>query len=129
MRRPLWLRLLLGLWAVWFNAALLEAPGIHTCAVHSGAAAGVHSHASAPAQMHSHAAHAASPTAPSKDTGTCTCLGNCCGVTAFVPGDSAPNIVAHYAAIAPRRIGNAVVAPTVDRPYARPFANGPPSVV
>jgi hypothetical protein len=131
VQRPLWLRLLIGLWAVWFNAALLEAPGIHTCAVHSGVAAGGHAHRAAamPMPSHSHMAHDSTQTAPSKDAGTCSCLGACCSAAPVVPSEPAVDIVAHYTAIAARRVGNAVAAPSVERPYARPFANGPPTLV
>jgi len=116
---------------VWFNAALLEAPGVHACAVHSGVASSVapsaHGHASATMVMQGHGAHEAP--APSSDNAcACTCLGTCCGVSPFVSSAPPISIAAHYASIAARRIGQRVVAPSVDRPHARPFANGPPSL-
>lgn len=129
VRRPLWTRLLIGLWAVWFTAALIEAPGIRMCAMHSGAAATGSAHASADMPMQSHMQHEHSP-APSKDpAGCCTCLGLCCVLPTLLPKEAAPTIVAHYAAIAPRRIESTVVAPYLERPYQRPFANGPPGIV
>lgn len=130
MPRPLWLRLFVGLWAVWFNAALLEAPGVHACAVHSGAPAASHAHGSAEVPMqHQHGAHDASAPASDKDACACTCLGMCCGVSPFVGTDKTPTIVEHYAMLLERRIGQDVAAPNVERPYDRPFANGPPSLV
>jgi hypothetical protein len=113
---------------VWFNAALLEAPGVHACQVHSATAATAHSHGSSTMPMSTHGGHHASQ--PAKDDGAaCSCLGVCCGVSPFIGSGEAPDIAAHYAALAPRRIGHVVVAPSVDRPFARPFANGPPSIV
>jgi len=127
VRHPFWLRALIALWAVWFNAALLEAPGVHACQVHSAAAVTSHAHGPAGMPMAAHGGHHAS--SPSKDDGAaCSCLGVCCGVSPFISSDEAPDIAAHYAALAPRRIGHFVAAPSVDRPFARPFANGPPRV-
>ncbi|HEY4133353.1 MAG TPA: hypothetical protein VGM50_22230 [Gemmatimonadaceae bacterium] len=127
--RSVWVRLFVGLWAVWFNAALLEAPGVHTCAVHSGVAGASHSHAAAGAPMRGHAVHDASMPSPKDDACACTCLGMCCGVSPFVPTQNVPTIAEHYATLFERRIGRDVVAPHVDRPFDRPFANGPPSLV
>jgi len=127
VERSPWFRLLIGLWAVWFNAALLEAPGIHACAVHSRAA----THGVAPVQMESHA-HAmpdASPNMPNNEDCACTRLGVCCSAAAILPSGSAPIVVAHYTALVTRRLGNAVAAPNVARAHARPFVNGPPSLV
>lgn len=129
VRRPLWTRLLIGLWAIWFTASLIEAPGIRMCAMHSGVAAASHTHASAEMPMQSHMQHG-QPPAPGKDpAGCCTCLGLCCVLPTLLPKEAAPTIVAHYAAIAPRRIESTVVAPHLERSYERPFANGPPGIV
>jgi hypothetical protein len=112
---------------VWFNAALLEAPGVHACAVHSAVAGTADTHGSADMPMEAHSGHHAS--SPSKEhAAACSCLGVCCGVSPFISSDEAPDIAAHYAALAPRRIGHVVAAPTVDRPFDRPFANGPPRI-
>lgn len=128
MPRPLWLKVLIGLWAVWFNAALLEAPGVHACAVHSGAGAMAHGGHTADMAMTGHDGHAA--TAPSHETThQCSCLGVCCSVTPATVPSTSWRIVAHYAAPAPAQLGAFIAAPVRDRPHERPFANGPPRLV
>jgi len=131
VRRPAWLRLFIGLWALWFNAALLEAPGIHTCAVHSNVAMAGHHHGSAEMPMAGHDGHehASSSHSPSHSDASCTCLGACCGVTPFVAGRTPTAPAAEYAIVASARIGHRDAAPAVERPYSRPFANGPPSLI
>src|SRR5437764_497719 len=64
VRRPVWVRALLGVWGLWFTAALSEAPGVHACAVH-GTPAAHNAHDSH--QSHAgHTAHAATQsTSPS----------------------------------------------------------------
>lgn len=72
MRYSLWIRALIGLWAVWFIAALIEAPAGHTGAVRCGMA-GMHGH-SAVAMPMGHGAHEAP--SPSSLTTLCHPDGN-----------------------------------------------------
>jgi hypothetical protein len=132
VQRPVWFRALIAIWGFWFTAALIEAPGIHACAVHSsgGAHGHVHSAPAAPMQMGSHGERhdAASPDAPGDRSSTCTCLGLCCFAPHFVGERSTslavPATIATVLAAAPID-----TAPAVSRPHARPFANGPPAAI
>jgi hypothetical protein len=133
VRRPAWLRLFIGLWGLWFNAALLEAPGVHACAVHSNVATAGHHHGSVemPMPMPSHSGHeqASSSHSPNDSAPQCSCLSACCGVAAFVVGRAPAAPSASYSVSSPARIGVVAGAPTIERPHERPFANGPPSLI
>ena len=130
VRRPVWFRALIAIWGLWFTAALIEAPGIHACAVHSSVSAHGHGHSSpaAPMQMASHGDRhdAASRDEPRNQSSSCTCLGLCCGTT-HVAVVERPIDLAMRATIASSSPAVVVdAAPAVSRPYARPYANGPP---
>ena len=133
VRRPVWFRALVAIWGLWFTAALIEAPGIHACAVHSSVSAHGHGHAAstAPMQMASHADHhdAAPSDEPSDGSSSCTCLGLCCATThvAVAARPVELPVLATIAAASPAVGLDA--APAVSRPYARPFANGPPAAI
>jgi hypothetical protein len=143
MRHPIWYRVLISLWAVWFSTALIEPAGFFACAMHSGMAA----ETSAPvndatsAAHHEHAAHAASTeqsvSAPAAQTADpeherhacCTCLGQCSTMTAAVVPHVDITIAEHLS-----RQTSAAAAVVLSRiplrpAHALPFANGPPARV
>jgi len=113
VRRTILLRVLTGVWSFWFAAAFLELPGAHVCAVHGDtAAAGVHAH-------HHH------EQAPTGKGPKCTCLSHCSG-TAPVAIAAPPVTLAPATTQARRVVLGAPTLVVAARPYARPFANGPP---
>jgi hypothetical protein len=143
MRHPIWYRVLISLWAVWFSTALIEPAGFFACAMHSGMAA----ETSAPvndatsAAHHEHAAHTASTeqsaSAPAAQTADpeherhayCTCLGQCSTMTAAVVPHVDITIAEHLS-----RQTSAAAAVVLSRiplrpAHALPFANGPPARV
>jgi hypothetical protein len=113
--RPTVLRIVTAIWGFWFAAAFLELPGVHACAVHAA------SHA----QAHQHEHHGA----PSHDgkQQQCTCLGHCCGTT---PAVLSATVRSAEATETPCEavVFHAPSLHVVERPHARPFANGPPVV-
>jgi len=139
MRRPIWYRVLISLWAVWFSTALIEPAGFFACAMHSGmAAVTATSVTTAPAQdaaHHEHAAPASSAPAAESDAPAhdghpcCTCLGQCSTMTAAVLPHVDITIAEHLARQA--SVAAAVVLSRIPlRPaHALPFANGPPTSV
>ena len=132
VRRSAWFRTLVGIWGLWFSAALLEAPGVHACAVHSGASAHGHAHAghTMPMPMASHAAdhQASSTTHPSNESSpACTCLGLCCGASPVLVRAHAITIVVRTTIATASPIPVADAARAITRPRVQPFANGPPA--
>ena len=136
MRHPVWYRVLLAVWGLWFTAAMSEVGGLASCPMHGNHAAHVGAHAAAAGKAQatsSHLAHAAErgtahqPSAPQKGA-VCTCLGQACcaplvvGPTAAVQLPRALTVVVAVAAYRE----TAVVS--VQRGYEHPFANGPPRV-
>jgi len=129
----MWFRALIAIWGIWFTAALIEAPGIHACAVHSSVGAHGHAHSASatPMQMGSHGDH--HHAAPRDEHGDrspgCTCLGLCCFATHLVVGERSIDVTvrATIATALPAIVDD--TAPAVSRPYARPFANGPPAAI
>jgi hypothetical protein len=140
VRRPLWYRALIAAWGIWFTAALTNAGGLHTCPTHGnhaahsavGADQASPSHDGAMAGMDHGAAGAATSTSSrSQDTqhgpNACTCLGSCC-CAAPVAAPAAPRDAFVVALIdAPPADYPEVAAPSFEREYAHPFANGPPA--
>ena|ERR1700754_5353537 len=114
VRRTVLLRLLTAVWGFWFAAAFLELPGAHVCAVHGSAAA--------TADIHAHH-HEQAPTQKGQQ---CTCLSHCSSTQPAAIAAPAVAVEASATEIAAPVFGAppAVVLPS--RPYARPFANGPP---
>jgi hypothetical protein len=152
MRRPFWYRVLISLWAVWFSTALIEPAGFFACRMHSSivgepAAPAVPLAPAADAPHHHHdatvadpaapavdgvapAAPAAEPTAPEHDGhACCTCLGQCCTMTAAVVPQVDITIAEHLSH--QTSAAAAVVLSRIPlRPaHALPFANGPPTPV
>jgi hypothetical protein len=143
MRHPIWYRVLIGLWAVWFSTALIEPAGFFACAMHSGMPVATSVAAAPEADMThhdhatSHVAATASPTAPVAETAApehdghpcCTCLGQCSTMTATV----APHVDVTIDEILSRQssVQAAIVLTRIPlRPaHALPFANGPPPAV
>lgn len=140
MHRSLWYRAVVALWGLWITAALVEPAGVRGCAMHGGRAVQAMpapSAASASAgAADAHAHHGPSATSP-VDAGApessghecCTCLGRCCAASTVV----APAVsVAFVASVEQRTARPATVSttrPETERPYALPFANGPPLAV
>jgi hypothetical protein len=124
VRPPAWIRALIAIWGLWFTAALSEAPGIHTCAVH-----GDHAGHAAGAGHAGHMVHGSAPSAPAdsqRAPATCTCLGLCCCVAPVAePAASIdlPESIVRVAVTAP--VGSLAIS-VVLRAHSLPFANGPP---
>ena len=143
MRRPLWYRVLISLWAVWFSTALVEPAGLFACAMHSGMTVNTVApvHEATDAAHHEHAAPAASSepsaAAPAVQTADpehdghacCTCLGQCSTMTAAVVPHVDSTMAEHLSLQA--NVAAAVVLSRIPlRPaHALPFANGPPARV
>lgn len=121
VRKHAWFRVLVAVWGLWFTAALSEAAGLHTCAMH-----GNHSVAH-PAGAHASAGHPGHGT-QKQVSKSCTCLGVCCGASIATPRFSLqPGIVplqGETVAFNPD-----VAAPRVLREHELPFAIGPPSAI
>ena len=140
MRHPIWYRVLISLWAIWFSTALIEPAELFACAMHSGSApAGmvgesVMGAVPAPAADMSHHDHAGpdrvETSAPEHDGHPCcTCLGQCCTMTAAVVAQADVTIelqLSHKASAS----AVVVLSRIPLRPaHALPFANGPPTPV
>jgi hypothetical protein len=124
MRRPVWLRAVAAVWAIWLQAALLDPGSFDPCPEHGNHAAAT--------QMADHSAHAAHAShghgSPANGHGqhSCTCLGACCcapSVAVVSPRIDAPRVVTVAQASPAYRDVRVVVA---TRPHSLPFANGPP---
>ena len=152
MRSPLWYRVLISLWAVWFSTALIEPAGFFACAMHSGivaepASPGVPVAPATDAPHQHHAATVAEPSAPTVDGVApaapaaeptdpehsghpcCTCLGQSSTMTAAVVPQADITIAEHLSRQA--SVAASVVLSHIPlRPaHALPFANGPPTPV
>ena len=125
MRRPLWLRTMIAVWAVWLGATLVAPVELQPCPVHGNHAS--HSMAGM-SGMQEHAAHQGAPSHKRGDQ--CTCVGACCCAAPVAPLTTQvaevtiaePLVIADLASIA-RDERSPVVAP----PHSLPFANGPPA--
>lgn len=128
MRRPLWLRFMVSIWAVWLGTTLVGPADLVPCAVHGNHAS--HGMAAGMADMPG-MDHAPRHGAPEhKGAAHCTCVGACCCATTVAPP------VAQVAAIT---VDEPVVAidlaalarddhePVSAPPHSLPFANGPPA--
>ena len=142
MRHPVWYRVLISLWAVWFSTALIEPAGFFACAMHSGMTvktaapvndptdAAHHAHAAPAASTEPSAAATAETADPEHDGhACCTCLGQCSTMTAAVVPHVDVTITEHLSRQA--SVAAAVVLSRIPlRPaHALPFANGPPTPV
>ena len=142
-RRARWTRPFVALFALWF-AVVLGDPGLlHSCPMHGGHGGhgGAHAAASTGGAQHAHGAHAtqevasagaaqheAPPGAPHHDsTGPCTCVGQCCAVSAVA---SVPVVAEMHVPTTVSRAGQPLVVALGHAPAAPdtrlPFANGPP---
>jgi hypothetical protein len=127
VRRSGWYQTLIGLWALWFFAALFDAGSLHTCVMHSPTvvSSGLHESAGAhPGGMH----HTAPADGQKHGHTGCTCLGTSCCASSV----AAPAAVHASLAIAvvdvPAREYAEVIAPRIHRDFAHPFASGPPAL-
>ncbi len=149
MRHPIWYRVLISLWAVWFSTALIEPAGFFACAMHSGmpvATADASAVASDPAADRAHHDHTAShasapehvtPTVPAAEPAEpehnghpcCTCLGQCSTMTATVV--ARVDVTIEEVLSRQASVQAAIVLTRIPlRPaHALPFANGPPPAV
>ncbi len=146
MRHPIWYRVLISLWAVWFSTALIEPAGFFACAMHSGMAvttaapvndatdAAHHDHAAMAAATEQSVTNSAAPAVQTADPehdghACCTCLGQCSTMTAAVVPHVDITIAEHLSRQA--SVAAAVVLSRIPlRPaHALPFANGPPTPV
>ncbi|QJR37289.1 hypothetical protein [Gemmatimonas groenlandica] len=138
MRHPIWYRVLISLWAVWFSTALIEPAGFFACAMHSGMGA-VTSTAPAHAANLTHHEHAAShagasASAPAAETAEpeheghpcCTCLGQCSTMTANVVARVDVTIEEVLSRQASVQAAIVLTRVPVRPAHALPFANGPP---
>jgi hypothetical protein len=122
MRRPVWLRAIAAVWAIWLQAALLDPGSFDPCPEH-----GHH----AVAQTAGHAAHAAhqhgSPASDRHGKHACNCLGACCcAAPVAVPATTVDAPVVATVDVPPERATEIRVVVAL-RPHSLPFANGPPS--
>ena len=124
MRRPVWLRALAAVWAIWLQAALLAPASFDHCPEHGGRAAAT--------QIADHTGHAAHGShdhgSPTDRHGrhSCTCLGACCcaaPVAVATATVDVPLVVMAVRTVAPP--SDVGVVPAF-RPHSLPFANGPP---
>jgi len=124
MRRPVWLRALAAVWAIWLQAALLSPASFDHCPEHGSHAAAMHAadHAGHTAHLvHDHGA-------PADQHGkhACTCLGACCCAVPVAVAATRIDVPAFATVdVAPIRDPDARVAVAL-RPHSLPFANGPP---
>ena len=132
VHRPIWYRVLVAVWGLWFVTALSDVGGIHSCPMHGNHAA----HASAHAITHAVASHQTSssaaehhgaPTKPADHSrNTCTCFGSCCGAAAIsVPEQSAGLPVEVIVDVDVACYRDAATT-GLRRAHSHPFANGPP---
>jgi hypothetical protein len=131
VRRPIWFRILISTWALWFAAALSDVGPLGSCPKHGSH--GVLAHVDGAAHA-GHGAHVDGASTrpdshrddgPRKSHAACTCIGLCCCAGSI----AAPNAAALTIAVVVRRaaVPSAPAASVVTRaPYAHPFANGPP---
>ena len=130
MRRPLWLRLMISVWAVWLGATLVGPGELHSCSVHGDRHAAHSMTAATPHDMQGmdHAAHHGAPAHTSHSQ--CTCVGACCCAATVAPPSAQvaeitidePVVSVELAALA-----RDDRAPVVSPPHSLPFANGPPA--
>lgn len=143
-RRARWTRPFIALFALWF-AVVLGDPGLlHSCPMHGGHGV-AHAAASTGSAQHVHgmahdahashdiaaadaAQHDAQQGSPHHGTGPCTCIGQCCAMSAVasVPVVSAVHVPTTVARAEQPFVVALGVAPA--SPDTRlPFANGPPT--
>jgi hypothetical protein len=139
--RARWTRPFVALFALWF-AVVLGDPGLlHSCPMHGGHGT-AHAAASTGDAMPAHGAHAshdgtatstaqhdAQQGAPHhQKTGPCTCVGQCCAVSAVA---SVPVVAAMHVPATVSRAGQPLAVALGDAPASPdtrlPFANGPPT--
>src|SRR5262252_9122126 len=73
MRRPVWLRALAAVWAIWLQAALLHPGSFDHCPEHGNRAVPMQA-----AEHSAHASHEHGTPADHHGQHSCTCLGACC---------------------------------------------------
>ncbi|MFI5231640.1 MAG: hypothetical protein ACHQSE_03910 [Gemmatimonadales bacterium] len=135
MRRPLWLRVVIAVWAVWLGAMLAGPPGLHACPVHGDHAAhgmaGMAGNAGGGmpdmAGMPSHSAHHDIPGHQSNSR--CTCIGACCSAAPVAPPAIQVEDIATVLPVAPARVALVRDArpTTAAPPHTLPFAIAPPA--
>jgi hypothetical protein len=124
MRRRAWLRVLVGVWGLWFTSSLSTPLGLHFCPAHGGHAA---THANEGAHSSHAASHSDSGNQSHEKSDHCTCLGWCCCVASFaaparqteLPTATIETVIGRHYPAAARLI--------VRSAHALPFANGPPA--
>ena len=143
MRRPVWYRALVALWALWFAAAVSDPAGLHWCAQHgdrltAADASPVQSRHGAHAPGHAAHIHPAaddartpSPSPQPSRHGPASDrdhhLGQCCTSVPVEAITRVPSLAGPtYARYVAPEIGETRAASRVA--YAHPFANGPPAV-
>ena len=125
MRRPLWMRVVTAMWAVWLGVALSQPMALHPCATQSSAQM-----ANMPGMGGASGADLAHHGTPSHDAGKCCmCLRDCCcAPPVLAPSHSTADVPTARAAV-----HEAVVhacdtrGPAIAAPHSLPFANGPPA--
>jgi hypothetical protein len=125
VRHPLWYRVLIALWGLWFTTALSEPAGAHTCPMHGGHGA----HSAQTSASEAHGAHEGHHHPAKSSSKACTCLGQC-STTPPIAVPVAPTELA-AARVIDVGVGDfAELSVSVGRrAHALPFANGPPSTI
>jgi hypothetical protein len=108
--------------SLWFLLAMVEPEAVHSCSVHSGAAAGAHT---------GHAGHDMSAghgqSSHDSSRATCSCPGDCAGTTAFAL-PTAPARVSDAAIRVARESAFSLHSRLSSRvEFLLPFAIGPPA--
>ena len=152
MRRPVWFRVLIALWGVWFSTALVEPAGLLACPMHSGMAGVTATHADPSAHaghethgggaanaargdaVHSHGngvLDASSHETPAPEgQHNCTCLGQCCTMALDASIKAAEELLPSARVVSGDAPLPALVAHIVTPvEHVRPFANGPPVTI
>jgi len=135
VKRPLWLRLVLAVWGLWFATVPSYAATRHDCPAHDPAqmAHSAHSAHSVHSVHLVHAGHThAAPASPAQhgdQSHRCRCLGDCCSP----PVAAVPRPAMALAAIpSVETTWDSDLSPRLPGPRAEhslPFANGPPTIL
>ena len=127
MRHPLWYRLFIAVWGLWFTTALVEPAGAHSCPMHGGHTAHVTQTAGVNEGAPTHSVHDVARHAPEKQSrAVCTCLGRCCSAAPIAVPPLGPELAVALGLDDAGPIGRDETAVVVRRDYSQPFANGPP---
>lgn len=128
MRRPLWLRTLIAVWAVWLGATFADPGDLIPCAMHGDHAAHSMAGMNHMGGMQAHASPNGAPGQKKSNT-QCTCVGACCSAATISPPTSQVAEISVEEPVAPVNLAALAQderAPVAAPLHSLPFANGPP---